>query len=119
MEKRFFLFKIALFVLCAVFLISCGGGGDEGNNEISSFTITLATVNVASNSVQISVTANFNGTVPLWKNGVYYDDIKLQSGVAFIYTDSAVVSATQYCYRAGGYALLTGGVWSNLVCVTP
>lgn len=112
------LIGIALSLAALLLVAGCGEDG-EVTTSPTSFTITLAATNVSANSVELTLRANFNGSVPLWRNGFYFAKVEVKSGRASKYLDSTVTQGTRYCYQAGGYGLLIGEVWSNVVCVTP
>jgi len=111
--------KLANFILFLVSLFIILGCGNEDSETQSSFTITLDISNLTVSSVELSIKANFNGTAPLWKDGHYYDDVNFQSGRLSIYIDHDIQSGTEYCYQVGGYVILLGDVWSNVVCNIP
>lgn len=108
---------LAVWVM-AVLLAGCGGSGsDESDSPV--FTLSLEARAVGAGAVELRVTANFGGSVPLWRDGHVIRNVAIEGGASVGYTDTGLNRGQRYCYQAGGHALLIGEVWSNVACATP
>ena len=105
------------WVLVAV-VAGCGGGGSEGPAE-PTWSLAIEVAAVARTSVQLGLSANFSGSVPLWRDGRVIGTATLQGGSTVPFTDRDLTPGTSYCYQAGGFGLWTGEIWSSVVCATP
>lgn len=107
----------ALSMLIAV-LAGCGGGGSDDPGG-TTWRLTMSVGAVTPTSVQLDLVANFGGPVPVWRDGHVIGIATLQGGSTVSFTDRDLATGTSYCYQAGGFDLLTGEIWSEVVCVTP
>lgn len=99
-------------------LAGCGGGGSDGTAE-PTWRLAIEVTAVTRTSVQLGLGANFSGPVPVWRDGHVIGSATLQGGTTVAYTDSDLTAGSSYCYQAGGFGLLTGEIWSSVVCATP
>ena len=105
------------WVLVAI-VAGCGGGGSDEPAE-PTWRLVIEITAVTRTSVQLGVSANFGGSVPVWRDGQVICNATLQGGTTVTCTDHDLTAGASYCYQAGCFGLLTGEIWSSVLCATP
>lgn len=107
----------ARWMLVAI-LAGCGGGDSDGTAE-PAWRLAIEVTTVTRTGVQLGLRANFSGSVPVWRDGRVIGSAALKAGTTVSYADGDLMAGTSYCYQAGGFGLLTGEIWSEVICATP
>jgi hypothetical protein len=104
--------------LLAAIMAGCGGGGSD-EPAPPTWSLAIEVTAVTASTVQLGIRANFGGPVPVWRDGRVVGSATLEGGTTVTYTDRDLTAGTSYCYQAGGWGLLTGEIWSDVICATP